>query len=347
MRNTVLIMIILVFWAGCKSNNMRKNDNKDETASLIMLSNSHVEVGILPEAGGRIVLLRQPGKKNVLKSDPALWDSAKQEHPNVSVNSKFIPYNGHIVWLGPQSEWWIHQDVAPERKSDRAPWPPDPYLVSGNYTVEEDQDKVIMTSPDSEVSGVRLTKEVSLESEGTVCFEVTGKNIRDSVIGWDLWLNTRLPGTTKCYVPVKDGGIMRIDGEETHEKDTMLYSIEKGFFTFFPEKPSEGKNNRIAKAFIYPAKNFMVAFNNQQALIIYFSLHPKEVIHKEQALVEIYNQVGTSPTDHLLELEYHAPYEKLMPGQEMKTSETWKLLEYNGNDNPEEHIAFIKNNILK
>ena len=83
------------------------------------------------------------------------------------------------------------------------------------------------------------------------------------------------------------------------------------------------------------------------SLIIYFSLHPKEVIHKEQALVEIYNQVGTSPTDHLLELEYHAPYEKLMPGQEMKTSETWKLLEYNGNDNPEEHIAFIKNNILK
>lgn len=347
MKNILFVMLVLALVAGCKSNNMSKKEKKDATASLIMLSNDHVEVGLLSEAGGRVVLLRQPQKENVLKSDPVLWDSAKLKKTGISINNKFIPYNGHIVWLGPQSEWWVHQSLHAERKKNRSPWPPDPYLVASNYVVNESPDRIVMTSPESKVSGISLTKEVSIDHEGSVLFSVTGKNTRDSVMGWDLWLNTRLPGRARFYVPVGNDGIMNISSEVNQEKDTMAYSIEQGFFTFYPEKPSEGKQNRVAKAFLYPAKNFMVAFNNQQALIIYFSLHPKEVIHKEQALIEIYNQVGNGQDNHLLELEYHAPYEKLQPGEEMKTSETWKLMEYTGNDNTEEHIAFIKKNILK
>ncbi len=336
----ILIIGLLVLVAGCKGKNMDKTAK--ETASLIILENNNIEVGILPEAGGRIVLLRQPGKKNILKSDPALWDSAKKQ-PEISVNTEFIAYNGHIVWLGPQNEWWVHQNLHTDRKAAQAPWPPDPYLVAGNYTITAQSDtKIHLQSPESAVSGIQLTKIISITDNGTVKFEVTGQNIRDSIVKWDLWLNTRLPGTARFYVPVDDDGIMRISSEQNNEKDTMQYTVEQGFFTFDPQKPTKGKQNRIAKAFLHPSDNYIIAFNKRQAFILRIPMHEKKSIHPEQALIEIYNQVGNEASDHLLELEYHAPYKKLQPGEKMKTSQTWELMEYNGENNPQAHIKFIK-----
>ena len=78
---------------------------------MIILSNDQVEVGVLPEVGGRVVLLRKPGLQNILKSDERLWVDAEKHKPEISAFSDFKAFNGHIVWLGPQSEWWIHQDI--------------------------------------------------------------------------------------------------------------------------------------------------------------------------------------------------------------------------------------------
>ncbi len=51
------IKLLNLFVYNCYSYAIYPQDNEN----LIILSNKNIEVGILPEVGGRIVLLRKPG----------------------------------------------------------------------------------------------------------------------------------------------------------------------------------------------------------------------------------------------------------------------------------------------
>ncbi len=124
-----------------------------------MLNNKNIEVGILTEAGGRIVILRKPGFKNILKSDSSLWIDPEKHINKISAFSDFIAFNGHITWVGPQSEWWTHQNLNIERNKLKADWPPDPYLIYGsNEIISRSDTSIIMVGLKSPVSGLRIFK---------------------------------------------------------------------------------------------------------------------------------------------------------------------------------------------
>ncbi len=138
-----------------------KQNNGGE--KLILLKNFQIEIGIIPDLGGRIVLLRKPGMKNILKSDPTQWNDPLAR-PEVSAFSGFKAFNGHIVWLSPQSEWWIKLDINSERRDNKVIWPPDPYLIYGDYKIAEKTDTSITTiGTESPVIGVQLIKKVSTD----------------------------------------------------------------------------------------------------------------------------------------------------------------------------------------
>ena len=89
-------------------------------------------VGVLPPLGGRVVLLKTAGGENLLDSDPRLW---KPPFPPPSIDTPFRPWNGRIVWVGPQTGFWSQQDLKPDRKKARAGWPPDPFNETGRFEV--------------------------------------------------------------------------------------------------------------------------------------------------------------------------------------------------------------------
>ena len=45
---------------------------------------------------------------NILKSDPHLWVGAAYHKLPVSAFSDFEVFHGHIVWIDPQKDRWIH-----------------------------------------------------------------------------------------------------------------------------------------------------------------------------------------------------------------------------------------------
>lgn len=51
---------------------------KTKNDDLIYLRNNDVEIGILPEVGGRIVICRLTGFDNILKSNEKLWSNSKK-----------------------------------------------------------------------------------------------------------------------------------------------------------------------------------------------------------------------------------------------------------------------------
>ena len=82
-------------------------------------------------------------------------------------------------------------------------WPPDPYLIYGDFKIKEQTDSYIkMVGPESPISGVQLVKEVTVLDDGRVSFKVTAKNIRDKDVSWDLWSNTRVNGHAPSYAYV-------------------------------------------------------------------------------------------------------------------------------------------------
>lgn len=302
-----------------------------------VLSNGHVEVKIVPGIGGRVVGVNLVGKDNILK-----FNTAHLDEPVPVINRKTgFPksYNGHIIWLGPQSEWWAHQKINRKRRRKKHSWPPDPYLVYGHYEIKlQSGNYLIMDGPSSPVTGMKLTKNVEIVDSNKVRLEVIAKNIDRKDRSWDIWFNTRLNGFDRCYVPLKDERDLRIQASKRNVP--VDSAIIDGYFTFLPAL-NEDDISKNTKAFIYPDKPFIAAFKDDQMILIRFEKHDREDIHPEQALVEIYNGLNKDREHALLELEYHAPYKTNKPGEWMMAYETWEIFAYDGGNTPDEHIAFI------
>jgi len=95
-------------------NSCDKKHNQPD--SLISLSNGTIEIGLLPEVGGRLVRVSLTGQANIIQSDTTLWNEPSSQRPSLNPLKPFKAYNGEINWVSPQSEWWVKQDSFPDLK---------------------------------------------------------------------------------------------------------------------------------------------------------------------------------------------------------------------------------------
>lgn len=293
--------------------------------ALIHIQNAGVEASILLDAGGRIVSFHRVGKPNVLESDPSLWEESERLHPAPDMLD-FRAYNGHEVWVGPQSQWWRQQDLNPEKYDSDLFWPPDPYISFGAYeVVEQSAHSVTIEGEPSPLSGVRLTKRVTIEADGSLFFEVTAQNIRQTPVSWDLWLITRVNGHNPNFVPVSSEKDVFL-GEPSHPyQGRPTYKVENGFFSFTPLVNDGRFEECTGKAYIKASKPVIITHCGDECLTLEFEHHDPATIHPEQAEIELYNFVHKEAAKSLLELEYHSPYVTLQPGERMSTWSRWRL----------------------
>lgn len=311
--------------------------------SVVYIHNGNVQVGILVEVGGTIVSLRYKGGKNILHSDSTLWNEPKADRLPVTADTLWKAYHGHTVWLGPQADWWVKQDLNPYLKITKTNWPPDPWLIFSQYKILQQTDSnIIIQSPESPIWGVCMTKNISISNAGKVLLVVMVKNTGSKPISWDIWMNTYMNGTDKAYVPIVHIKDIRMDSL----KNDMPSVINNGYFTFEPKRPEKGVLVMDSKAFIYPSEPFIAAFTKENLLLVRFEKHKKSSIHPNQSLVELYNTLTIDRTQDLLELEYHSPYKTLKSGASMQAWETWEVYAYSGADNQQQQIEFL-NAIVK
>jgi hypothetical protein len=312
---------------------------------LLVLKSGGVTVGVLPRLGGRVVLLSRAGGENVLLSSSAFWDPATPV-PGLMPTWDYPPVNGHIVWCGPQKDWWIHQDIDAEKRARADNWPPDPYLEFAPFEVtKKSKTSVEMRGPASPVTGLRLTKRVDIGKDGRVSLTVGAENIRKQDVAGDLWPNTRLPGDVRVYVPLASGSSVKIDhGSGDPWKLAVLeYDVVDGFFTWLSREPiPDGKTCRVGKAFLTPATGLIAAFRGNSVFIKRFAAAARADVHPDQGVVEIFNQVFRNPAESFLEAEFHGAYRRLKPGETMEVTETWEVLDYHGPDDSKSHVAFLK-----
>lgn len=287
------------------------------------ISNAGVRVGIIPEIGGTIVYLSLNGSPNLIKSDAELWDVSKK--PLVNENTDFVSYCGHTIWLGPQKEWWIHQNINIEKQRTAADWPPDPYLYIADYKVLQKTDSAIhIQGPHSPISGITIDKEIAVNPDGSVFIQATVKNTGDKPCAWDVWHNTRFDGMCKMSISATKENIHVVPVLNENSTE-MPFSVDNNKFSYLPQKPPANFNERSSKAFIYPETPEIEIETNGKIVQIVFEKHKKEDIHPAQGLVEIYNHTERGNGNDLLEVEYHSPYKQLCVGEEMAAWEVWKI----------------------
>ncbi len=315
---------------------------QDNAGAILWLDNGILKAGILSEVGGRMVFLGREEGVNLLKSDTALWSEPESERiiPNPAAGMK--PYFGHIIWPGPQSGWWSHQELNQERKAANAPWPPDPYLIYSPYEIiEHTATSVVLEGPPSPVSGIKLTKKYSL-SDSSLEIEVSMTNTSSGPVSWDIWSNARFEGDTRFFVPDGEKGFLRITGEENERSGRLDALFIDGAFTFISAPPGPGQNRRYGKAFLHPEKGSIVAVRDECLLVMSFETVEKDKIHPDHGFVEIYKMISKSGRSDLLELEHHSAFKTLQPGESFTVAEQWTIHAYKEGQEIQDDIEYYK-----
>lgn len=295
--------------------------------SLIRIENAGVEAQILLEVGGRIVSFNRVGKPNVLESDPYLWNETAEQRLKPSPSMlDFRGYNGHEVWVGPQSQWWKQQTLNAEKIDSDLFWPPDPYVSFGSYqVVKQTANMLEIIGEPSLISGLQMRKRMTIEADGSLFFQVEATNIRKEPVSWDLWLITRVNGHNENYVPVRSSADVFL-GEPSHPwQGRPTYKVENGFFSFTPLVNDHTYEECTGKAYVKASEPVIYAHCGDEWLKLEFEHHNPAELHPEQTEIELYNFVHADREKSLLELEYHAPYKCLQPGDTMETWSRWRL----------------------
>lgn len=296
---------------------------------VVRLENAQVVVEVVPRLGGRITALRRPGGDNVIASVPALMASAAGTLPQPGVEGTYLHGLGHVVWIGPQRDWWTQQDANPARRDARATWPPDPFLEYGDMqVVGRGPDHLSLLGPVSPVSGLRLRSEIRIAADGAVSQLIEAVNASPRTVTWDIWPNTR----------VRDGTVFA-----PYERDTRL-RLEHGTFDPVAERPlpaavrdgylsfntviAAGEEGMLhtGKAFMVSTRPRLFAFSGQDLLIVAAPAPGAGKVHPDHAPVEIFQCAGGDPIRAVLELEFHSPCRTLAPGASMRYAVAWRVV---------------------
>jgi hypothetical protein len=307
------------------------------------LDNGTVRAAVTEAIGGRLLSFALAGKPNFLRLDAKAGDPRQP----VDANADNVGYLGHENWIGPQNQWWSHQTVNPERAAAHANWPPDPYLSLAPYTVAtKSATAIAFDSPASPVNGMQLHKTYALVpgKPNSLRLDVAATNRRDAQVAWDIWFNTRAHADTRVYVPVAADGDVRIAAVPGGEAALPLtYTLADRVFSLDIPEPGPDVKPRNGKIFVQPSSGWMAGFHGGQVLVIQFAHQPRSAIHPDQGQIELYNDYH--PHDlakGLMEMEVHAPYVQLAPGAQMRASELWTILPYEGPATRKAHVAFLR-----
>jgi hypothetical protein len=305
---------------------------------LVEISNGTITVGAVPSLGGRVVSLRPASGENLLDSDPRYWQAP---FPKPALDTPFAPWNGRIVWVGPQTAFWSQQDLRPDLRAAKAVWPPDPFNEAGRFeVVERTPTRLRLKGATSPVTGLALEHEYEITGERTVRMKVTATNGRSMSVSWDLWPNTRVRPTGYVYVPLGPEP-PRVEGGREAKVGTYPHHVEGGWVSIRPGlRPTAPQEKLWTKLFLRPGRGLIAYFYRRHLLLIRAAVVPNEHLHPEQAFIELYKGAATDAAEDILELEMHGPYEALAPGASMSLEQTLELMDgVEGDATPADHLA--------
>ncbi|MEZ5997603.1 MAG: DUF4380 domain-containing protein [Hyphomonas sp.] len=310
----------------------------------ITLEGGGTAVTVTPSFGGRVISFGLDGHRSVVKFNDAF--AASEPAPPVDPAHSAAPYMGATVWAGPQSDWWNHQSDHPELAGQG--WPPDPYVSLTELAATVEGTRVTLDGPESPVTGLELRKDFSMSDAGCLTVTAEAKNIRDEPVAWDLWNVIRVQPDAWVFAPVTGEGDVRYTPPNSPEFQPPRLSVADGLTYADPSLAGVTAPRREGKAFITPSEGWMAGFVEGQVFLVTFDLLPTDAIHPEQGQVEFYfTQAPGDPATSVIEMETHAAYRTLAPGETMRATQYWSAAPYDGAMTADAIAAFIRDGMMQ
>jgi hypothetical protein len=298
--------------------------NYNRPAQILFLANESIEVGIIPNAGGRVVIFKTRDGDNILKAVPKLWK--KRYMPEPSMKSPDVHFMGHIMWVSPQKEWWVQQNLVENKRIRKSDWPPDPFTIYAHYQIfGQTPTNLLMVAPESPITGLEMIKSFNICSN-TLTLSTTAVNRRDSEVKWGLWSNTRLSARHSVSVPISStNDLVKFEIGYGSKDIYMPYIITNNTFIYdyrFDERDLSEKKSAT--------KLYMNPLEREYSTVVGNSVFTKTAItevdnvHSNHTSMELYVEFEPKEGD-LMEQEFHGDYKVLQPGELMTFVEVWEL----------------------
>lgn len=232
--------------------------------------------------------------------------SLNYKDTEVISQSRFPESFGSTFWTSPQKEW---------------NWPPVPEYDKGAYAVEQNGNRLKLTS---EVSGrlkFRIRKEFAINNSDK-SFDVTYSIINEddherSVAPWEI---TRVPNE----------GLIFFDAKEEDITPVGLMPFKSAFGAVWCV-PDVAQQNRKINA---DGKGWLAFYNNGLLLVKHF----EDIDLSQPAPGESEIQVYINRGKTYIELESQGAYQKLQPGESLSWSVKWLLTPVEAGQEPSEAL---------
>ncbi len=304
-------------------------------AHLLFLRNEHVEVGILVGGAGRVTVLRRVGGANMLRVPIENWVDIPAPDPM----APYLDLGGHMLWVGPQKEWWNHQTIAPAKQTIK--WPPDPW---GNQVpfivVESTPTSARLTGPASPITGLSMTKSYRLV-DALVEVITEARNERDTAMSWGLWSNLQPRPEADAFALVRPDTVVTQEPEKyPQDAQPLPSSILDGVLCMpYLDSDQREKPRTLGKFFIHGARPLLAAIDQDTCLVVHTDPVLAEQVAPDQAALEVYRNHGGNKSG--LELEHHGVYATLAPGETTRLRERWSVFAYPGGNDLPSRARFI------
>ncbi len=292
----------------------------------LQLSGGEISLQIAPRIGGRIISMTYGGEELLfLQQEHAGEVFDFSEVTDLRAKKRelgFRLWGGDKTWIAPQESWW---EGIPPLEGD-----------AGGYEASQEQDRLILTGPVCRETGIRIRRTLQLTPGGVLHLEQQFTNESRQPVKRGIWDVTQMLRPFTVYVPLPAKSVRGYptEGDSVQLHKTLIQESE-GWSSIPCREPLHFKFGGLL------ARGELLALRPGEggalAHLRTFSSDPGGS-SAHDATFEVYN----SPSYDYLEVEIHAPWKELAPGESMSHSQSWSTAWIAGEKKPKEIVESMR-----
>lgn len=292
MKRIATIFCLALLFVNTASATMPKGQNQEEQKYFINVGNLHM---MISENGGKIL-------------------SLKYDETEVISQLRWPESFGSTFWTSPQREW---------------NWPPVSEFDKQPYTVEQNDDAIVMTSQPSSRLGLQVSKKFTTDKQRkAIVITYSIKNVTDTIRSVAPWEITRVPNS----------GLIFFDASKESISPANLLPFQFAHNAAWYQADAINENRKINA----DGKGWLAYANNGLLLVKQFTDLDASQPAPGEAEVQVYVNRGTT----YIELESQGAYTALNPGQQLSWTVCWYLLPCNAENQPSQSLLDLVRRVL-
>ena len=293
MKRIATIFCLAFLLANTASASMSMSQNQEEQQYFINVGNLHMTIS---ENGGKIL-------------------SLKYDETEVFSQLRWPESFGSTFWTSPQREW---------------NWPPVSEFDKQPYTVEQNDDAIVMTSQPSSRLGLQVSKKFTTdEQRKAIVITYSIKNVTDTIRSVAPWEITRVPYS----------GLIFFDASKESISPANLLPFQFAHDAAWYQADATNENRKINA----DGKGWLAYANNGLLLVKQFTDLDASQPAPGEAEVQVYVNRGTT----YIELESQGAYTALNPGQQLSWTVCWYLLPCETESQPSQSLLDLVKKVVR